>query len=360
MEFLANLRRPETGCYSPIIYQPNQTAQLEKMVLENQPILHDELEGMVKELLKIRNPQKKLSESDLADMFVEWSKSNDLSRISNYVYYPWTNKLVRMLREDEFTELRTSRNKFKITNEEQKNLANKKVGVIGLSVGQSVALTMAIERSFGTLRIADFDILELSNLNRIRSGVASVGLKKTTMVAREIAEIDPYLKLEIFDEGITPENLDEFLTGNGPLDLLIEECDSFQIKVLARLKAREKGIAVLMDTSDRGMLDVERFDEDSTRPLFHGKLSIDSLEAFQQLNGDEIKSLLFSVVDFPLTSERLKLSYGEIGKTITTWPQLSSAVTLGGGATAHLARKILLGQKVPSGRFYCDIDQIVN
>lgn len=33
----------------------------------------------------------------------------------------------------------------------------KKIGVIGLSEGQSVALTMSMERVYGTLRIADFD-----------------------------------------------------------------------------------------------------------------------------------------------------------------------------------------------------------
>ncbi len=30
---------------------------------------------------------------------------------------------------------------------------------------------MAMERSFGELRIADYDVLELTNLNRIRTGV---------------------------------------------------------------------------------------------------------------------------------------------------------------------------------------------
>ena len=60
---------------------------------------------------------------------------------------------------------------------------------------------MAMERNCGLLKIADFDILELSNLNRIRSSVDCIGQKKTTLVAREIAEIDPFLQVEIFEEG---------------------------------------------------------------------------------------------------------------------------------------------------------------
>ncbi|HPF91885.1 MAG TPA: hypothetical protein PLL57_14590, partial [Flavobacteriales bacterium] len=71
----------------------------------------------------------------------------------------------------EFALVRTDRNRNKITREEQAILSSKKVGVIGLSVGQSVSLTLALERSFGEIRLADHDTLELSNLNRIRSGV---------------------------------------------------------------------------------------------------------------------------------------------------------------------------------------------
>ncbi|HRF79656.1 MAG TPA: hypothetical protein PL070_06180, partial [Flavobacteriales bacterium] len=88
-----------------------------------------------------------------------------------WVFYPWADRLVHLLDEPEFALVRTDRNRNKITREEQAELATKKVGVIGLSVGQSVSLTLALERSFGEIRLADFDTLELSNLNRIRSGV---------------------------------------------------------------------------------------------------------------------------------------------------------------------------------------------
>src|SRR5690606_18884411 len=113
---------------------------------------------------------------------------------------------------------------YKITPEEQQVLAGKKVGVIGLSVGQSVSLTLAMERGLGELRIADFDELEITNLNRLRSGVQNLGLKKTVIVAREIAEIDPYLKVTCFHEGINNDNMESFLLDEGKLDVLIDEC----------------------------------------------------------------------------------------------------------------------------------------
>jgi len=41
---------------------------------------------------------------------------------------------------------------------------------------------------------------------------------------------------------------------------VIEECDSLDMKFLVREAARDRQIPVIMETSDRGVLDVERFD----------------------------------------------------------------------------------------------------
>ena len=49
----------------------------------------------------------------------------------------------------------------------------------------------------------------------------------------------------------------------------------------------------------------------------------------------------------------------EIGKTITTWPQLASAVVLGGAITTDITRRILLKQYQNSGRFYVDLEKII-
>ena len=117
-----------------------------------------------------------------------------------YYNFFWAEKLVHILDEQEFAIVRTNRNKHKITSQEQQELATKKIGVMGLSVGQSVSLTLAMERGFGELRIADFDELDLSNINRIRTGIYNLKIKKTVIVAREIAEIDPYLNVVCFEK----------------------------------------------------------------------------------------------------------------------------------------------------------------
>lgn len=320
----------------------------------------DKLESQIKELFKIRSPKEKLSPSDLDQKYLEWVMSNEPDKYGLWVFYPWNKHLVHIVPKDEYIELRTSRNQYKITPYEQETLSTKSVGVIGLSVGQSVAVTLAIERLFGTIKLADFDELELTNLNRIRAGVAALGLPKVIITAREIAEIDPFLNVELYQKGVTEETIDDFLGGTNPLDLLIEECDSLDIKILARLKAKEKGIPVLMDTSDRGMIDIERFDEEPDRDILHGKVKIDDVKQLKGLSYEEKVPFILEMVGIDKMSNRLKSSMLEIEQTLTTWPQLAGEVALGGALCAEISRELLLGKEVPSGRFYFDFKEFIN
>jgi hypothetical protein len=68
--------------------------------------------------------------------------------------------------------------------------------------------------------------------------VLDLGVNKAVVAARRIGEIDPYLRVVTITEGITPENLGSFLDG---LDLVIEECDSLDVKLLVREAARSGG-----------------------------------------------------------------------------------------------------------------------
>lgn len=161
------------------------------------------------------------------------------------------------------------RNRNNITPAEQDRLTALRIGVAGLSVGHVIAHTLAAQGLCGTIRLADFDHLELSNLNRVPASVFDLGINKACVAARRIAELDPYLPVEVFDAGLTVDTVDAFLDG---LDIVIEECDSLDMKALLREGARARRIPVLMATSDRGLVDVERFDQEPQRPILHGLL----------------------------------------------------------------------------------------
>ena len=316
---------------------------------------YDTISLQLADLVHVRNPSKTFSQTFLNDKIKELLNGVQPFHYGVWVYYPWSQRLVHTLPEEEFIEVRTNRNLHKITAKEQQLLQTKKIGIIGLSVGQSVALTMAIERTCGELVIADFDTLELSNLNRIRSGIHNIGLSKVEMVGREIAEIDPFLKVTCYPQGITEENLLSFLSLPSPLDLLIDECDSLNIKIASRRCARELGMPVLMDTSDRGLLDIERFDQEPSRPLFHGLIGELESKNFKDVTPDQRMSIIAKIVGAHTVSSRMKASVLEMGYSNRAWPQLASAVALGGSIVTDSARRILLNEPVASGRYYFDI-----
>ena len=198
----------------------------------------DTLRRQLAELVKTRHPAGRLSPSEIDTLMTEALGGRPALEYGAWAYYSWSNRLVHVLDESEFVELRTNRNTYKIAPAERAALATKRIGVVGLSVGQSVAVVLSLERSFGELRLADFDTLDLSNLNRLRAGVHDIGVPKVIVTAREIAEIDPYLHVECFFDGITETNLDDFLSSPAPLDLLVEECDSIDLKIQIRHAAR--------------------------------------------------------------------------------------------------------------------------
>jgi tRNA A37 threonylcarbamoyladenosine dehydratase/nitroreductase len=361
-EALINTTKQLNKLHKPVLFNTKNSTEKQNLVnlLIEKPHIQvfDTIESQIEELIKCLKPG--IPPSELKKVAENHRGLIPLQDYGTWVYYSWSEKLVHLLDEEEFIIVRTNRNKHKITEEEQKALSQKKIGVMGLSVGQSVSLTLAIERGFGELRIADFDELDLSNLNRIRTGIHNIHLQKTIIVAREIAEIDPFLKVICFHDGITEENIDDFLTKNGTLDLLIDECDSFDVKISARQKAKALGIPVLMEGSDRCTIDIERFDLEPERPVLHGYVDHIDMSVFKTLKTlDEKVPYIAPVTGIETLSPRMKASAVEIMSTISTWPQLASAVTYGGGITADLSRKILLGNLKLSGRFFIDIDELI-
>lgn len=321
--------------------------------------ISDEIFSQVSDLIKANHPESQLTKDQLGLRVEEFFAEIESDKYGNWFYYPWKNVLVHLLPEEDFIKVRTIRNNYKITPLEQELLAKKKVGIVGLSVGQSVALAMALERSCGEMRLADFDTLELSNLNRIKAGVTSLGVEKLVIAAREISEIDPYLKLTLYREGVHEGNVEDFLTRDGVLDLVVDECDSFDIKILLREKAKSHRIPVMMDTSDRGMLDIERYDIEPDRKIFHGFLGEVDPESLKSLSNTQKVAFGLKITGLETLSPRMKASLLEVGQSITSWPQLASGVFLGGASVSHVARKLLIGEKVKSGRYYVDLDELI-
>lgn len=353
-------QKPE---YTPVFFRLGKTSEKKALITlleEHEDILvYDELDCQLKELVKILNPAERLSAEEIESRAATYTGSIAREDYGVWVYYPWSRKVVHIVDEVEFITLRTARNMQKITMEERDKLSSKKIGIIGLSVGQSIALTLVMERLCGELRLSDFDALELSNMNRIRTGIYNLNIPKVIIAAREIAELDPFIKVKCYADGATEDNLDDFLTADGQLDILIEECDGLDIKIISRIKAKALKMPVVMEMNDRGMLDIERYDLEQDYPMMHGLIPDIDINKLKHLTNEEKVPILGPMVDMHNMSPRMKTSLGEIGKTITTWPQLASSVVLGGAMVADTVRRILLGQLTSSGRYYVDFEQLI-
>lgn len=305
----------------------------------------DLLQSQLEELFCIRNLKKTNGRREAEDFL---SLNSDYG---SWVYFPWNNKALKILEKSEFVELRTARNRNKITKLEQRILSSKTVGIVGMSVGFSVFLTMVMERTAENFKIADFDLLSMSNLNRLPFKLADIGLPKVEIAKRWALEIDPYLNIEIFEDGLNEFNIQEFFEGSNNLDLVVDECDSGNIKLLLRVFSKKNSIPLLMETSDRGLLDVENY-QLSKEPIFHGRILESEIDDLLQKSSGEI---LMRFIDLSTASKRGKESMFEIGKSIDTWPQLASDVLHGGASVTIAARNLLLGNSIPSGRYFMDI-----
>lgn len=323
--------------------------------------VHDTIALQLAEIVEIRAPALTLTADEAASRVAQHLAGRSMRAYGTWVFYPWSGRLVHVLPEDEFRELRTNRNRNRITLEEQAYLRTLRMGVVGLSTGSMTTMVMAMEEVAGEFFLADFDRLSLSNMNRMRAGVHAIGEKKAHIIAREIYELNPYARVTVFAEGLTEENLEAFLLGGGrKLDLLFEECDDLGIKLRVRERARELRIPVLMETGDRGLLDVERFDLEPDRPIFHGLTAGVDPAKLRGLSNYDKAPFVLRILGSEQLSARGAASIVEIGETIKTWPQLASAVHLGAALNTDTARRIALGQLRSSGRYYVDLEELIS
>jgi molybdopterin/thiamine biosynthesis adenylyltransferase len=349
---------PAQESFRPVLFEPARDAEhgvgLTRLLESGQVReVCDTVRTQLEELIHGREPETPFVQNELQQALTEQLAGASLWEYGAWAWYPWSGRLVHVLPREEFRLVRTDRNRGKIDRPDQRRLFGSRIGVIGLSVGNSAALTLCLEGIGGAFKLADFDTLSLSNLNRLRAGVHQLGLNKTVIAARQMYEIDPYLDIEIYPGGLTDGTMDAFFTG---IDLVVEECDTPWVKIAAREQARERRIPVVMDANDRGLLDIERFDIEPDRPLLHGLLGDIRWRDLTILSPPEKMALILAMVDADRISPELAASIPQIGRTLSSWPQLASGVALGGALCAEAARRILLGRPCGSGRFYTDFD----
>lgn len=132
----------------------------------------------------------------------------------------------------------------------QARLGEAVVTVVGAGGLGSPALFALAGAGVGNLRIIDYDIVEMSNLNRQTlhtTEAAQLGISKAASAAKTIAAYNPEIKLVPVEERLTSANAASLLGGSS---ILIDCLDNFETRAI-----------------------VNRFAVESRTPLVHAGIS---------------------------------------------------------------------------------------
>jgi sulfur carrier protein ThiS adenylyltransferase len=103
------------------------------------------------------------------------------------------------------------------------------VGIAGLG-GLGSAIAVALARiGIGKLVLADFDIVEPSNLNRQQYFIDQLGLPKTEALITNLKRINPYVEYEGHGVRVTPDNIPQLF---GSVDVMVEAFDRADQKAM--------------------------------------------------------------------------------------------------------------------------------
>jgi len=319
----------------------------------------DDYLEQLRELYGIRNPTAVYApgfEDSFRKHVSELEKQKPFIEQGVWVYYPWRGQIVHILTEEDYFDVRTARNQNLITKEEQRTFYDATIGIAGLSVGSSVALAIVLQGGGKRLRLADMDRLALSNTNRVLAGADRLGELKVVSVARAIYELNPYAQLELFPEGLSPQNASSFFDG---LDVVIDEIDQLAVKCLIREEAKRRKLPVVMaaDNGDNAVVDIDRYDLDPELEYFHGRMGEVDYEMLSKLDKFGIGKKITELIGAENVTPRMQASLLEMGKTIVSWPQLGGAALLNGAAVAYCVRKILTGGLLETNRALISMDE---
>jgi molybdopterin/thiamine biosynthesis adenylyltransferase len=125
---------------------------------------------------------------------------------------------------------------------DQQRLRSSRVAIAGMGgVGGNHLVALA-RLGIGSFHIADPDCFEVANFNRQQGATTrTLGRNKAEVMAEEALTINPELRLRVFTERVTPENVGHFLDG---VNVVVDGIDFFEIEARRMVfrEAQRRGI----------------------------------------------------------------------------------------------------------------------
>lgn len=135
-------------------------------------------------------------------------------------------------------------------------LKNSSVAVFGLGGVGSYAAEALARAGIGKMLLCDGDRVSVTNINRQLCALNStVGIQKTEVVAKRLADINPDIELTVIDRFITPNDDMRFLSGY----TYIADCiDDVPAKLAIISYAKEHGVSIISALGCGNRLDPEK------------------------------------------------------------------------------------------------------
>jgi sulfur carrier protein ThiS adenylyltransferase len=95
----------------------------------------------------------------------------------------------------------------------REKLRNGRAAIAGLGgLGSNIAVSLA-RSGVGHLLLVDFDVVDVTNLNRQMYMIPHLGMPKTEALREILAQINPWLDVRTEQVRVTPENVRELFSG---------------------------------------------------------------------------------------------------------------------------------------------------
>lgn len=262
------------------------------------------------------------------------------------------DSLIRYPNRMIYRELRTSRYKSLISQEEQEKLNRARPAIFGLSVGGNIAVALVRNGIGESIALGDFDKPDIPGIGRNVTDIRDLGLSKLNAVAKQISYIDPFIEQKHFHNGFH-NNIKNDLSEYQP-DALFDEIDDMKVSAAMRTFCYDFKIPFFTaaDVGDRATLELIRHDL-GRKELFAGRVSEREVQRIitGNISGEEL-TIIFSKsigISNLIASPRLIDSYYKLGKETTGIPQLGSTSLLAAGYAVMAYRNVLLGMHPKEG-----------
>ena len=127
--------------------------------------------------------------------------------------------------------------------EAQERLKQSKVFVAGTGGLGSPLLFYLAAAGVGSLTLCDYDVVDLTNLNRqILHDTSRVGIEKVLSGRQTLEALNPHIKIEVIPERLTKKNSSD-LIGNS--DLIADCLDNFEARHLINRVSVKKSIPLI-------------------------------------------------------------------------------------------------------------------